>query len=164
MVWPWFELWPLYLSYLFTWILVVAPLGIFWCRLSTVKVIFEFIKFFTFATPHCNRWYCIKWVTGFAPTSLCMGNIQNIQTIIRPYIIVIFSLIAILQFYSFITFSSLNCLVLILNPYMHCSESIPICVVSLLLHLMVFKKYFPGLWGTGISDAIFVNFGLLLSK
>ena len=58
----------LYLSYLFTWILVVAPLGVFWCRLSTVKVKLKFIKGFTFATSHCNRWYCIKWVTGFAPT------------------------------------------------------------------------------------------------
>ena len=41
-------------------ILVVAPLGVFWCRLSTVKVILEFINHFTFATSHCNRWYCIK--------------------------------------------------------------------------------------------------------
>ena len=29
-------------------------------RLSTVKVILEFINRFTFATSHCNGWYCIK--------------------------------------------------------------------------------------------------------
>ena len=84
-----------YLSYLFTWILVVVlslygdiwhyfisllslisfylnlgcwPLGVFWCRLSTVKVILEFIDHFTFPASHCKRWYCIKWATGFAPT------------------------------------------------------------------------------------------------
>ena len=40
--------------------LVVAPLGVFWCRLSTVKVILEVINWFFFAISHCNRWYCIK--------------------------------------------------------------------------------------------------------
>ena len=34
-------------------------------------------------------------------TSVCMGNIQHIQTIIRPYIILIFSLTAILQLRNF---------------------------------------------------------------
>ena len=33
---------------------IVAPLGVFWCRLSTVKVILEVINCFTFATSHCN--------------------------------------------------------------------------------------------------------------
>ena len=104
MMWPGFDLWScisdailwlheeiwyyfitlISLLYLFAWILVVAPLGFFWCRLSTVKVILEFINHFTFATSHCNRWHCIKWATGFAciATSVCMGNIQNLQTII----------------------------------------------------------------------------------
>ena len=76
MGWPGFVLWSfisdtvlslLYFSYLFTLILVVAPLCVFWWRLSTVKVTLEFFKGFTFATSHCNRWYCIKWVTGYAP-------------------------------------------------------------------------------------------------
>ena len=53
-----------YLSYIslisFYLNLVVAPVGVFWCRLSTVKVILEVINCFTFATSHCNRWYCIK--------------------------------------------------------------------------------------------------------
>ena len=87
MVWPGFDLWSCisdavlslyrdmwyyFISLIslifFTGILVVAPMGVFWCRISTVKVILEFIKGFTFATSHCNRWYCITWVTGFAPT------------------------------------------------------------------------------------------------
>ena len=50
----------IYLSYLFTGNLVVGPLGVFWCRLSTVKAILEFINCFTLVTSHCNRWYCIK--------------------------------------------------------------------------------------------------------
>ena len=35
--------------------MVLAPLGVFWCRLSTVKVILEFINRFTFATSNCNN-------------------------------------------------------------------------------------------------------------
>ena len=54
----------LYLSYIFylvvgCWLLVVAPLGDFWCRLGTVKVILKFINCFICATSHCNSWYCI---------------------------------------------------------------------------------------------------------
>ena len=40
------------LSYIF---LLESWLGVFWYRLSTIKVILEFIKGFTFATSHCNR-------------------------------------------------------------------------------------------------------------
>ena len=80
-------------------------------------------------------------------------DIQNIQTIIRPYITDIFidSYSPVKKSYSFITFSLLNCVVLILNLYMQFSESIPICVlfhylctVSLLLYLMVLKTISPG--------------------
>ena len=80
----------LYLSYIFfTSVLVVAPLGVFWCRLSTVKVILEVINCFTFATdgiassePQVLPQFHIK---ACIATSVCMGNIQNIQPIIRPY-------------------------------------------------------------------------------
>ena len=53
-----------YLSYISdiflfeSWLLHLLSFDVNW--LSTVKVIVEFIKGFTFATSHCNRWYCIK--------------------------------------------------------------------------------------------------------
>ena len=183
-VWPGFDLWyyisdailSLYwdiwyyfislisLLYLFSWILVVAPLGVFWCRLSTVKVVLEFISHFTFASSHCNRWYCTKWATGLPQlhikacitTSVCMGNIQNI---IQTY-----KWISKWEkSYRFIIFSLMHCPVWILNLYMQflslrcyflCLNIIwtltllwkypNLCTVSLLLYLMVLKTISPG--------------------
>ena len=90
-------------------------------------------------------------------------------------------------FYSFIIFSLLidavmlllNCLVLILYPYIHflslrcyflylniiwsfiyltlLLKYPDLCTVSLLLYVMVLKTIFLRLWGTGISDAIFIS-------
>ena len=81
-----------------------------------------------------------------------------------------------MKFYSFIIFSLLNCLVLILNLYMHflplncyflnlniiwtltlLGKHPDLCIVSLLLYLNGVGNYFPRLWGIGISGAIFTT-------
>ena len=81
----------IYLSYLFTGILVVAHLGVFWCRLSTVKVILEFIFVLLLQLPIVTDGIVSSepqvlpqfHIKACIATSVCMGNIENIQTTIR---------------------------------------------------------------------------------
>ena len=63
------------------------------------------------------------------PVSIHMSQLLSTGRPISSCDIFIDSYSPVKKFYSFITFSSLNCLVLILNLYMQCSESIPICVL-----------------------------------
>ena len=66
--------------------MVVAPLGVFWCRLSTVKVILEVINCLLLQLPIVTDGIASSepqvlpqfHIKACISTSVCMGNIQNI--------------------------------------------------------------------------------------
>ena len=103
----------------------------------------------------------------------CVGLVIYTSTVLHNCDISIDSYSPVNKFYSFISFSLLNCLVLILYLYMHflslrcyflylhyldtdtalkVSRSVP-CSTTSIPHVV--ENYFPRLWGTDISDAVF---------